>query len=1513
MQKLVLYFNFEDQNVEYHLPAIDNRRFQLDLQELDYDYPCRIHLEVWDGKWFVTSSEEVSFSQNNYVYNSIQLLPEEIVCGEISGDNIKFTIITVEENSEITSFTKYFISDNKEVIIGASADCDLCIEENYVSRKHAVITKRDNGFYLKDTSANGTFLNGKRLLGDMKLNCFDEIYIMGIKLVFLNSFIAVNAGNKIVSRLSEVSLKNLYCGDEPDEVQDTGIFSRAPRELSPLDEFAVNIEAPPAKQKNNQQPLLFVLGPSVTMPLPIMLSVIFNMSNMVGRTSSLYLGTIISVMASAGLGAMWALLHRRYDRKQSEIQEQQRVEGYTKYIQQNRTLLEAKHEYNLKQLEKQFVSTHQLIHIAQNNRMALWNRNVNHNDFLTIRLGKGLIPYPGQIRVPAERFSTEDDELSHLPYDLYDTYRLMKDGVVTLPLREQKMIGVIGDHDHVFELARNFVVQVAALHSYTDVKIAVLFHERENKELQWIRWLPHTFSRDKKLRYLANDAASYQNVLYALTSELRTRDEEEDEEESAKNQPHFVVFCTSPEILDKESIYSYMTSEKDYGFTFVLLYDDLDRLPNECTTIVQNDHDFQGKYSLETVRSETDQIEFDRISISDAEDFAKSISGIYVNEMAGGEIPTTIDFMEMMQISNLNQWDLMKHYKENRVYEHIRALIGQTYGNKPMYLDIHEKMYGPHGLVAGTTGSGKSETIMTFILSLAMNYHPDEVAFVLIDYKGGGMAAPFIGLPHTAGTITNIDNEDGEDSLDESQTRRALVSIHSEIRRRQKIFSQYKINHIDAYIRLYRDGEVVEPLPHLIIISDEFAELKKEQPDFIKELVSAARVGRSLGIHLILATQKPAGVVDDEIWSNSRFKICLRVQDKQDSMGMLKRPEAAYITGIGRAYLQIGNDEIFEMFQSGYAGAGYEPSDEILLSQHNEVSMIGMDGTPLVAPTRKQKKNVQSQLDACIEYIKDFVNDNGIATTRQLWMPALKKRITLDEIEQTYEVNYENGMYALVGLIDDPQRQSQYPAVLDLLHTANIMVVGNLGVGKTCFLQTMLYSLITHYSPEELNFYCLDFSSRTFKMFEALPFCGGIAFSEENEAIEKMLQLLMTLISERRNAFEERGIGNFEEYISFEKMPYVILVIDNYLMFKEMYEEYEEKVQLLIREGFKYGIQVVCTGNSVGDLNYRTRQYIAKVIPLYLGDKSKYMDALGCSIDYEPPDVKGRGLWYGDDVLEFQTALITDEANALVRNQKLKEEFAEITSRLGEGSGAKQVQTIPKEETYVQLLEKVEEPDQIPMGYNEKNLNIETISLYETYCYVISAHAKQSVQLFWKNLKVAFAQRDVEMTVIKEGIGYQAAYDLAIELRNLFTERSDYRKALDLDEEESDRQTYDHFEKRVYLIENLSDFMERLYAPVKADQETLYPIFEVFFKKGSHLGIVFIAHEEIADHYNVMSKTAGKYFLSYQQGIHFGGKLDQQKLFDFVMPVSKQIKALDYNIGSYMEQNEYYQVYVPVN
>ena len=229
------------------------------------------------------------------------------------------------------------------------------------------------------------------------------------------------------------------------------------------------------------------------------------------------------------------------------------------------------------------------------------------------------------------------------------------------------------------------------------------------------------------------------------------------------------------------------------------------------------------------------------------------------------------------------------------------------------------------------TGSGKSEFIITYILSMAINYHPYEVSFVLIDYKGGGLTGAFenketgIKLPHLAGTITNLDTV---------EMNRSLASIQSELRKRQRMFNEArdKLNEstidIYKYQNLYRRGLVDKPISHLFIISDEFAELKDQRPEFMEQLISTARIGRSLGVHLILATQKPSGVVNDQIWSNSKFRICLRVQDKSDSMDMIKCPDAAELKTTGRFYLQVGYNELFAMGQAAWAGAQYYPTEK---------------------------------------------------------------------------------------------------------------------------------------------------------------------------------------------------------------------------------------------------------------------------------------------------------------------------------------------------------------------------------------------------------------------------------------------------------------------------------------------------------------------------------------------------------------------------------------------------------
>lgn len=1518
MSKKILYFNFENQIYEYHLPAINNRRIVVNMRGRGAEISCEMTLEVWDDVWYAKSSKDIVFSQNGKVHNLFVLEDDLILEGYINDANQEFSMLVMEQNSDVTSYKKYKIKNKETIEIGSNEDMDIVIKNPYVSKRHATIYKSNGKTLIKDSGRNGTFVNSKRLLSNRELHFLDEIYIVGIKFIYLGNILAVNHSDEVFSHLSQIETIDIQENAVLKENIMDSYFSRAPRTMEPLDKTEIEIEGPPSGYKEKKQPIIFTLGPSITMPIPMILSVMINMNLQSGTSNPMmYFGTLVSVICSAVIGAGWAIAHQKYNKKSNEKEEQFRQTQYEKYIRDCETLLEGKHQYNKQLLEQQYLDCKALCHMLEEQRYLLWNRNFNHDDFMTIRIGKGIVPYPGQIVVPQERFTLDEDTLSNLPHQLYKKYSYMKDAVSTIDLQKDKLIGVIGNYENLLALMQIMVVQIAATHCYTDVKMVFLARDYEVENMEWVKWLPHFFSQDKKIRYIASEESTLQNISYVLSEELRNRQEQQESNQySPKIQTHYVVFCTLAEWLEKETMYSYMVSKQNYGFTFVLLYGEMDRLPNECVRIIQWDNTYNGSYLLNEEKTDINRIKFDHICGEEAEKFAKNISGIYVNETAGGDIPSSIDFMEMMQIPKLEKWDLMKKYKENRVYEGIKALVGLTYGNKPMYLDIHEKRFGPHGLVAGTTGSGKSETLITFILSLAMNYHPDEVAFVLIDYKGGGMAAPFIGMPHLAGTITNIGNAEG---VDESQTRRALTSIRSEIRRRQRLFSKYEINHIDAYIQLYRDGEAEKALPHLIIIADEFAELKKEQPEFISELVSTARVGRSLGIHLILATQKPGNVVDDEIWSNSRFKICLRVQDKQDSMGMLKRPEAAYLTGVGRAYMQIGNDEIFEMFQSGYAGAGYEAKNELVLSQHNEVSMIGVDGARLVKNIKRVKGNSVTQLKACVEYIMKIAEENGINHVKPLWLPPLSSEIYLEDVLSKYVVDFSSGLNAVVGLVDVPEKQEQMPAVIEMDKVSSLLLLGNVGVGKTTFLHTMVYSLAKEYSPEEIQFYGFDFSSRTLRLIEGLPHCGGIALLEEREKVERILRFLISVTEERKILFEDAGVSGYREYLHIKKIPMIMLIIDNYAVFRSEFESYESVITLLLREGFQYGIQLIITANATNDVGYRMVQNIAHTIALYLGEKNRYMDVIHRTIDVLPANIAGRGLWESDCISEFQTALPIKAANEQKRNLMLKSEYVGLTKKYKNYARAKKIHVIPKNEDYKTFVEKNVKKNRIPFGYDEKTLDVIALNLEEIYCYVISSAKNKSIQLCLHNLQTyAEVMNYRTITIGEKGdvltTSYESLREFFFNIREVYKERSSYRKQLvqTMTEGEAAHKIRNKFEPVFVLIADLEDFVNAIYQNYD-QKELLNSVYEDLIEKGKGLGVYIFAGMKPISYRTVTKTRFARLFFDYETSAHFGGKLNEQNLFSVKMAEREKAKELDFNIGSYMNKGKYIQFYMPLD
>lgn len=1497
MKQYILYFNLSDSYCQILLPTENDRNYTLELSEYLPVPPCRMQLELLDGAWRMLQTNEIRLAADDDAgAASMRLSTRAPVCGFFRSSGKPFSAWLREGSPQELQFEKFVIGGKSRITTGKSEQADVCLDSPYISREHFILTRNPDGWVIEDRSRNGVYLDGRRLPSrkGVQLAPFSHIYTGGFHLVFLGDLLAVNCAELVIVKLPR------YRAPETSPAQDGGpheAFLRSPRFFEPLPDDEIVIEAPPQKQTRKKQPMLFVLGPALTMPLPMLTTMLLRMGN--GGAGGYWIMGV-SVVMSALIGLGWSLARRKYDAKEDAAEESARQTAYTAYLEKNEALLRKRQTVCRERLLRQYPSTAELFEKLTGGQAAesLWNRNIRAEDFLTVRLGLGRMDISGMIKTPAVRFSVRSDALEERPGQLKAEYQTILQTPALLPIARHKVTGVIGEPARVQNVVNNIILQLVALHSYTDVRLMGLFRETELEQFGWMRWLPHTFSPDRSHRLLAAADAAHQAALGYLLDVFRSRAPDHTDAEE-RPLPVYVVLCTDPKILYNHAVYRYLTDGVNYQVYFLLAYGHMEFLPNECRYLIQADDSFSGAFRMDENRSETDVVTFDRVPAELAVQMARQLSRYWVNELSDGEIPNQIGFLEMLHITNIRDWDLLKQWKTHRAYESIRAQIGVSYGAQPVYLDIHEKQHGPHGLIAGTTGSGKSELIQTFILSLMLQYHPDEVAFILIDYKGGGMANLFGGTPHVAGVITNISTSDGsgQPGAGSDQTQRALLSLKSEIRRRQKIFNDFAVNHIDQYSRLYRQGAAAEPLPHLIIISDEFAELKKEQPAFIKELVSTARVGRSLGVHLILATQKPSGVVDDEIWSNARFKLCLKVQDRQDSMEMLKRPEAAALTRIGRGYMQIGNDELFELFQSGYSGAEYQPELEAEELQLRAVEFIGLDGTRIRrAAQRAPGAQSVSQLDACVAYISETAQRASVRPARKLWLPVLQSTITLETLSDDAPAEPYT---AVLGRIDYPEQQMQPLFTLRFPRCGNVLIVGGAGSGKSTLVQTILYALCTRQTPEQLNWYALDCSNHRLDALRATAHCGAIVYPEEEEKVSRLFSQLTELLQTRRRALADASAADAEVFRASGAglMPLTLVVIDNYAGFMESCERFAEPLLKILRDGMACGIQFIVTMNTPMDMRSRWSQCFATAIPLMLTERADYYNYLGTTPQMMPTGEPGSGLSvYNGSIVQFQSAYVSDLASytALARPSQT-------------GYRAPQLRYIDKQELYAAYLRqeavRALPADTLPLGWYTRSIRPYALRLWQTFCYFISDVSGAGARAAEANILRCAAEKQLECHIVCASAAvelnprfryyssYEEVLSLMTYLRDLFKRRAAARREYIAANGADGCEAYlrETFQPVLVLFEDYNAFCAMSYAP--GDRISYTEVWETLLKNGKGFGVVFAAIWNKALYQQNFARPACQLFAAYQTGVHLGGKLDAQRVIEPGLSITELTKT----------------------
>lgn len=1272
----------------------------------EYDF---ISIEAINEKWVLKSNKNVTIFNDQQNLKSIILEDQLIYRLKMNSDDMECLLYTEPVSLDRQIYKKVQVPNNSTIKIGRAESNDIVCKNKFFSTHHAVLSYFNKIWSITDkNSTNGTFVNGVRVT-ESKLSPGDLVYIMGLKIIIGNGMIAVNNPDNMVYLTSEIfepfkqqSVKPF--DEEPEEVK-TDYFSRSPRFKRNIKEATFRIDNPPTSNTNEETPILLVMGPALTMGLTSMTTGLFAVNNAItnGNITSALPSIVMSVSMLLGT-LMWPTLNKRYEKRRKAVREAKRIKKYNEYLDYYRIEIDKEILKQKDILKENSLNIEECLEIIEQAKRNLWERNSRQDDFLKLKIGNGDLLLDAKIMYSERRFTLDEDDLQQKMLALCESEKIINEVPITLSIAKDFILGIIGDRKKTIDLAESFIYQISSYYGYDEVKLVFIYDESDDK-FDFVKWLPHSWSNDRKFRFIARNAEEMKELSSYFDKEIEYRSNVSDNDLD-EIKIHYVVFALDRNLsIRSEFVKQILAINKPVKFSVLSFYDELRLLPKECSVVIEFME--QGRiFDRNDISGKSINFEPDPNPNVDSLKISTILSNIYLDTLDSKfKLPKVVTFLEMFKVGKVEHLNANIRWKDNDPTKTLQTEVGvDAYGGL-FKLDLHEKYHGPHGLVAGMTGSGKSEFIISYILSLAVNYHPNEVAFILIDYKGGGMAKSFENLPHTAGIITNLDG---------SAIKRSLISIESELKRRQALFAdagkKNSVSNIDIYKyqKLFREGSVNEPLQHLFIISDEFAELKTQQPEFMAQLISAARIGRSLGVHLILATQKPAGVVDDQIWSNSKFRVCLKVQERADSMDMLKRPDAAELTDTGRFYLQVGYNELFEIGQSAWAGASYIESDKVITEKDNSVVFVDRNGRILsqLSPSSKAGlgKNPKKQLDIVTEYLKKTANDENIKI-RPLWLEPIPAKIYLEDLSKKYNhIASELEIRPLIGELDDPRNQQQKPLYIPVSDSGNIVVYGSSGSGKTEFITTLVYSIIREVSPEDISIYLLDFSSEFLKAFASAPHVGDVILSHETEKIGNLFKMVKKEIDVRKKLFASFG-GDFKAYNAStdKKVPTILIGINNYAAFLEVFSDGDDVVYYLSREGSKYGINFILTSMSTNSVRFKLLQNFRQQITLQLNDEGEYSTIVGKTDGLFPAPYLGRGLIKVDgDIYEFQTAGIGSGSNLF----KTVQDYCKSLNKKYSSHGAKRIPVLPEKVTSEFLADYIIEAGSwtIPLGIEKSSL-----------------------------------------------------------------------------------------------------------------------------------------------------------------------------------------------------------------
>ncbi len=988
-------------------------------------------------------------------------------------------------------------------------------------------------------------------------------------------------------------------------------------------------------------------------------------------------------------------------------------------------------------------------------RENLWERRPEDEDFLCVRIGSGSAPLCSPVRLdlgtnPLMKYVPE---LRSQAETLVADYTYLDNATIVLPLRSIGTLAINGNRSVTHGLVRAMLSQIAAFHAPEDVRFIAAFPSNSAPEWGWLKWLPHARRlRQVKLEkhfapeplcLLADSNADFDDLLNnQIKPEIeRRRKLSEDKRESSIHLmlPHLVLilsgFIPGGALSQLPVLDELLRDAARLGLTIIFLVDNQGQEPSTIQARISISP--TGWLTFEEMVSggrHLEGISPDAIDPATGEQIARNLAPLTLAEKgAQQDFSQDIRLLDLLGFPSADDLQPKETWRARTKHELLRVPIGRRADGEPLMLDLKEaaeKGMGVHGLVVGATGSGKSELLRTIVTSLAITHDPQTVNFVLVDWKGGASFADLAGLPHVAGVITNLEG-------DLALIDRVYASLLGEQQRRQRMLSEAgNLDNIKEYQAKRRAYPTMEPLPYLLITVDEFAQLITHRPEFLELFVKFGQVGRSLGLYLLLATQRIDEGRLKGLEGHLRYRICLRTFSAPESAAVLGTPDAYYLPSTpGVGYFKVDAD-IYSRFKTALISTPYVPATEqvdltTLIREFTPTGklaycqMATSTSRPTAPLVQMVDDELRTEMDVVISRLADTQLPGSRARVHQVWLPPLEKKLTLDAILSKCQRSDLDGsrwpteppfgpLCIPIGLVDKPLEQTQKPLFLDFSGASgHLALVGAPQSGKSTLLRTIVSSFIITHLPRDVQLYCIDLGGGLLRIFEKAPHVGAVCSKTEREKIRRLVRQMRKVIEEREFLFHERGIESMVTYRlrrqagELSDVPFgdVFLIIDNLAQLLHDFDQLEAELIEIATNGLAYGVHLILATNRWADVRTKLRENIGRRLELYLYDptESEFGKAAASAL---PAGISGRGLIKTG--LQFQTALPLVRGKGDIQEVSLQQALDSLTKRAQtawKGAPAPPIRMLPPSIRWQDLpLPGANQPPGIPIGLEEFRL-----------------------------------------------------------------------------------------------------------------------------------------------------------------------------------------------------------------